>query len=408
MAVNINTVYQRVLAIANKEQNGYITPQEFNTFANQAQMEIFEQYFYDINQFGRLHGNSTEYSDMLNIINEKLLPFVRTQKSSFTTSIEPGYLSTYGNTLVTNGTFDSDASSWTGVGDGGSLLYDSAAQNLKLENDGDGNEFECTQNITTVAGTLYRIQATINAGALNTSTSNAAGFATVLFKNISSSKVNAGFSATVEFFVRATSNSTTLKLKITSSNGNTGAADFATFDDVKVQEASSARIYINPEPSYADPNYIGGVNETIYRIGTVMHTDSNGRFVEVDRILPNDLINISSSPLTKPTSKNPVYAAHIDPSFGIRQSLSVFPSSISTELAVNYTVVPRTPIWGYTIVNEKAQYDATSSIDFTLHPSESVTLVNKILELAGISMQKQDIVQVATARDNKEIQQEKA
>jgi hypothetical protein len=54
MAVSINTVYQKVLAIANKEQRGYITPQEFNLFANQAQMDIFEQYFYDINQFGRV------------------------------------------------------------------------------------------------------------------------------------------------------------------------------------------------------------------------------------------------------------------------------------------------------------------------------------------------------------------
>ncbi len=47
MAVSIDTVYQRVLAILNKEQRGYITPQEFNLFANQAQLDIFEQYFYD-------------------------------------------------------------------------------------------------------------------------------------------------------------------------------------------------------------------------------------------------------------------------------------------------------------------------------------------------------------------------
>lgn len=72
MAVSVDTVYQRVLAILNKEQRGYVTPQEFNLFANQAQMDIFEQYFYDINQFGRLHGNDTEYSDMLNILNEKI------------------------------------------------------------------------------------------------------------------------------------------------------------------------------------------------------------------------------------------------------------------------------------------------------------------------------------------------
>ena len=63
--VNIDTVYQRVLAIANKEQRGYITPQEFNLFANQAQLDIFEQYFYDQSQFLRLPGNSTSYSDII-------------------------------------------------------------------------------------------------------------------------------------------------------------------------------------------------------------------------------------------------------------------------------------------------------------------------------------------------------
>ena len=72
MAVSVDTVYQRVLTLANKEQRGYITPQEFNLFANQAQMEILNQYFYDTNQFSRQHGNDTEYSDMLGIIQEKL------------------------------------------------------------------------------------------------------------------------------------------------------------------------------------------------------------------------------------------------------------------------------------------------------------------------------------------------
>ena len=71
----IDTVYQKVLAIANKEQRGYITPQEFNLFANQAQMEIFEQYFYDINQFNRVPGNNTEYADMLSLLEEKITKF---------------------------------------------------------------------------------------------------------------------------------------------------------------------------------------------------------------------------------------------------------------------------------------------------------------------------------------------
>jgi hypothetical protein len=73
--INIDTVYQKVLVVANKEQRGYITPQEFNLFADQAQMDIFEQYFYDINQFGRMASVGVEYSDIDEKIDEKLSIF---------------------------------------------------------------------------------------------------------------------------------------------------------------------------------------------------------------------------------------------------------------------------------------------------------------------------------------------
>ena len=76
MAVNINTVYQTVLALANKEQRGYITPQEFNLFARQAQMQIFEQYFYDLNQFKRVKGNQSDFADMKGVIEDKLSIFL--------------------------------------------------------------------------------------------------------------------------------------------------------------------------------------------------------------------------------------------------------------------------------------------------------------------------------------------
>jgi len=78
MAVNVDTVYQRVLSIANKEQRGYITPQEFNLLANQAQMEIFEQYFYDLNQFSRVPGNDTRHADMVATLEEKISLFEKT------------------------------------------------------------------------------------------------------------------------------------------------------------------------------------------------------------------------------------------------------------------------------------------------------------------------------------------
>ena len=80
--VSIDRVYQRVLALANKEQRGYITPQDFNLFANQAQMEIFEQYFYDVNMARKGQGNDTVYADVDDMLEEKLQIFERTDDTS--------------------------------------------------------------------------------------------------------------------------------------------------------------------------------------------------------------------------------------------------------------------------------------------------------------------------------------
>jgi hypothetical protein len=73
--VSIDTVYQRVLTLANKEQRGYITPQEFNLLANQAQMEIFEQYFGDLVVYNKNPGNTQEFSDPLSVLYEKIGEF---------------------------------------------------------------------------------------------------------------------------------------------------------------------------------------------------------------------------------------------------------------------------------------------------------------------------------------------
>ena len=75
MAISVDTVYQRVLALANKEQRGYITPQEFNLLAGQAQMEIFEQYFYDAKSEDKNLKNSTEFSNVDEILDEKIATF---------------------------------------------------------------------------------------------------------------------------------------------------------------------------------------------------------------------------------------------------------------------------------------------------------------------------------------------
>jgi len=86
MAISIDTVYQRVQAILNKENRGYISPQEFNLFANQAQLEIFEQYFFDLNQYERLPKKDTEYSNLVKTINERISKFKKSATLTYTTS----------------------------------------------------------------------------------------------------------------------------------------------------------------------------------------------------------------------------------------------------------------------------------------------------------------------------------
>lgn len=67
----------------------------------------------------------------------------------------------------------------------------------------------------------------------------------------------------------------------------------------------------------------------------------------------------------------------------------------------------RNPIqvnWGYVVVNTKALYNANTSADFELHRAEEDTLVNQILYLAGIVINKIGLAQTAGAKDTAEKQ----
>ena len=63
----INSVRNTILAILNKNNYGYISPADFNLFAKQAQLDIFDDYFYQYNQLinkenARLSGSG--YADV--------------------------------------------------------------------------------------------------------------------------------------------------------------------------------------------------------------------------------------------------------------------------------------------------------------------------------------------------------
>jgi|TARA_Y100000310_G_scaffold19753_1_gene19322 hypothetical protein len=223
--VNVDTVYQRVLALANKEQRGYVTPQEFNLLANQAQLDIFEQYFYDINQFAQINDVGMEYSDAIDSLEEKMAIFETT--------------------------------------------------------------------------------------------------------------------------------------------GGVGAA--------------------------------GILPSNLYKLGTVIWDNK-----EVEQIGQKKYLYINSSPLAKPKNDRPVYTRN-------GNVITVYgDSQITSGITCNYIKKPNEVAWGYNVIAQKALYNASSSTNFELHSSEEVKLVIKILELAGIIINKPGLVSIAAQKEANKLQQEKA
>ena len=86
----INEVRNTVMAVLNKDNNGYVTPEEFNLFARQAQLELFEEYFYDYSQSVVLMNNrkyNSGYSDIPKQTDEVIDTF----------TLESGALANVGN-----------------------------------------------------------------------------------------------------------------------------------------------------------------------------------------------------------------------------------------------------------------------------------------------------------------------
>lgn len=75
----INSVRNTVLSVANKNNYGYISPQDFNLYAKQAQIEIFEEYFGTYNKIinmenARMAG--TDYADIEQPVAEAMETFL--------------------------------------------------------------------------------------------------------------------------------------------------------------------------------------------------------------------------------------------------------------------------------------------------------------------------------------------
>lgn len=227
--INVDTVYQRVLAILNKEQRGYLTPQKFNLFANQVQLDTLEQYFYDLETFLNVPGNSSVHADHVNILETKI---------------------------------------------------------------------------------------------------------------------------------------------------------------AKHEEAASV--------TYVDN--IWGLPSNLWRLSQVI-LDGTTIAQRVDR---KSFRYIMSSPIAKPSDSQPIYVE-------TRGGINVYGADEivgAGRVRVEYIRIPDNVVWGYTNVLGVAQYNASTSVNFELDPSEETDLIIKILELAGVEVKAADVINYAVSEERSDEQQE--
>ena len=110
--------------------------------------------------------------------------------------------------------------------------------------------------------------------------------------------------------------------------------------------------------------------------------------VEIQEINEDELLDYYKSPLTTPNTSRPLYIRRAE-------NIRIISSpSITSGVSCSYTKRPSKVEWGYIVTNEKALYNAGATTDFELHASEETVLVLKILELAGIVLNKPELTTV--------------
>jgi hypothetical protein len=82
--ISVDGVYKAVLLILNKEQRGYLTPDQFNKIAKQVQLELLEKTFFSYNKelLNKKKGViNSDYGDLAKIEKEKIDIFAKTDNN---------------------------------------------------------------------------------------------------------------------------------------------------------------------------------------------------------------------------------------------------------------------------------------------------------------------------------------
>ena len=392
MAINVNTVYNTVLSILNKEQRGYITPDEFNKLATQVQLEIFENYFEDMNQQLRVPQTTNEYANRQKNVDDCI--------SIFKTVAKPTLIG-IGNVLsasVTNGgtgyTQASNVPTTTAQG-GTNLTLNTFINNPTFNVTTQGANYTTSTNIATTVVPNNGTGLTVDITSVNPTTGAIQGV------NIN----NPGLNYSVNDVITITGGNGAATLTLTSlSNGvisnitiNNGGSGYSVGDAVAITGANNGAAQITSvnEVAYFLPP------SNLHRIGTVIYKDEK----EIERIERNDLLQVNMSNLTKPTTTYPVYL-YEQATQGItgnntgQSHIYVYPTTITSasDISISYIRKPADVIWGFTVGSlGQYIYSSSASTQFELLNTEQNEVILRILTYAGVVINDTQIIQAAAS-----------
>ena len=390
MAINVNTVYNTVLSILNKEQRGYITPDEFNKLATQVQLEVFENYFEDINQQLRVPQTTNEYANRQKNIDDCI--------SIFKTIASPTLVGV-GNVLSASVTaggtgYIARENVATAGGAGSNLTLNTFINNPTFSITTSGTGYFNSTNLPTTVSPAGGTGLTVDITSVSS---------TGQVQGININNPGFGYTATnVVTIVQGSNTTATLTLNslsngvISSVTINNGGSGYAVGNTVTITGGSgtaTAQVNSINEVAYFLPP------SNLHRIGTVIYKDEK----EIERIERNDLLQINMSNLTKPTTTYPVYLYEqagqgIDGNNTGQSHIYVYPKTIlsASDISISYIRKPADVVWGFTVGTlGQYVYNLSTSTQFELLNTEQNEVILRILAYAGVVIKDPQVVQLA-------------
>ena len=348
----INEVYQMCLALLNKNNYGYMTPQEFNLFAQQAQLDIFEDLFIDYNmQITKRAGrrSDTGYPDIAKGIEETI--------SIFSTTV-----------ALTNQSFQPIAGGWTvnansnAINNLYSLPYD----------------YYFINKLFYLPTLLYDIPAA-SISALPAAFPEKGNLFTGLFMNPNTPTLSIG-----DYIV-----------------------NLLPAGDTSTEYPVSTVMSFFDNPAGADEVYASDLY--IFRNGVTFPSVkifSKKGLIEIEKVSQKRIFNLTTSNLTAPSTQWPSYVLRGDKDSG-NQAAEVYPIEVINEdgmVFCQYIRYPKTPNWTSLNTRGRAFFNqaAADYQDFELPQDNFQDLVSRILQYGGLTIREAGIVQYGQALESAE------